>query len=227
MTIVLDATGHVYGGDHGSGNKVFDHGTAIVVGTLTNGILVASLSSYGTTTGVRLDGSGGAPFTMYGTRQSGTYRATELWYLLNPAAGSHVIFVESSYSMGSAVLHSWSDVSQTSPWGTFAQAAGDGTTPSVNVSSASGQVVVDCMSARDMTTTTAGQTFLANELNGPFKAAAQYAAGAASVTMSWTLDASHEWLICGGPLMPAASGAADRGSQRLLNFAALSRASRW
>jgi hypothetical protein len=92
------------------------------------------------------------------------------------------------------------------PVNNFAAAAQGGagnTTPTINITSAVGDLVIDmvCSNVGSPQTFTegGGQTNLVEQevSGGNFKAASSSEAGAASVTMSWTLGTSDDWGICG------------------------------
>lgn len=134
---------------------------------------------------------------------------SEIWTLANPNAGANNIVVTFSAAVrGVGEASSWTGVDQTTPLGTYASATGSSTTPSVAVSSASGDVVVDSMGAKSLlvlSSVTAGQTLLISKIMGLQAGGTQQAAGTGSnVTMSWTLSASSPWAI-GGVTLKAAS----------------------
>ncbi|MEK7556886.1 MAG: hypothetical protein AAB538_02830, partial [Patescibacteria group bacterium] len=129
----IDITGATHGETVGSGSD-----RLLLVG-ISQGNTAAVLTS------VTWD-QGGTNQAM--TRINGVAQATdarvELWKLVNPTAGNKTLRIVSPSSVGVAVgLVSYTGVDQTTPNDTSATAAGGaGTNPSVNVSSASGDLVV-------------------------------------------------------------------------------------
>lgn len=141
----------------------------------------------------------------------------EIWRLLAPATGSNTIEITMSSSV--AIIEgfgvSYTGVHQTTPTGTDASANGNSSAPSVTVSSAGGELVVDVVGikAADATETlTAGASQSSRGEEGSYDGVSLYAyggvseeAGAASVTMSWdATPASDVWAIAGVPLKPLA-----------------------
>ena len=137
----------------------------------------------------------------------------EFWYLIAPAAGTFNIVVTFAGATREKVCHgdSYTDVHQTTPHGTVATAFANSTTPSVAVSSAAGELVVDALAAKESDapatlTVHASQTQRgndsANAANAVFGATSEEA-GAASVTMSWTLSSTNDWATIGVSLKPA------------------------
>ena len=144
---------------------------------------------------------------------------TDIWRLVAPAVSTaDVVVTFASSARGCAQAATYSGVHQTTPHGTAAAAGGSSLTPSVAVTSAAGELVVDIAATRDETKTLtpgAGQT---EEPAGGFvgasgagstsvQAAASREDGAASVTMSWTNSVSSSWAISAVPLKPATGGA--------------------
>jgi hypothetical protein len=146
-----------------------------------------------------------------GVTNTSSNRSMELWRLVSPATGSHTISVSWTNSMvGVGGAQSWTGVHQTSPLGTFASGTGGGTTPSVDVSSATDEVVIDHLALENGVSTLnvgSGQTqrwqILANpETDG----GGSSEPGATTVTMSWSTDISIIWAIGGVSLKPAGGG---------------------
>ena len=101
-------------------------------------------------------------------------------------------------------------VNQTTPLGTFASSIGTGTSASVSLSSATGEIVFDTVTAESVGSMTAGagQTAHWNTFAGSSGAigfgGASTEAGATSVNMSWSLGSSNIWAIGAVPIRPAA-----------------------
>lgn len=137
---------------------------------------------------------------------------TELWYLLAPETGTYNILVTltraARFVAGAISLNG---VDQNTPLGTFAGTSGNGNTPSVTVSSEEGGLVVDMMGfATSSYTATAGagqtQQWAEVTTNGTasnnVRGYSSTEAGAASVTMSWTISTGTKWAISAVPVIP-------------------------
>src|SRR3989338_2397853 len=100
-------------------------------------------------------------------------------------------------------------VNQTTPLGTFASSIGTGTSASVSLSSATGEIVFDTVTAESVGSMTAGagQTAHWNTFAGSSGAigfgGASTEAGATSVNMSWSLGSSNIWAIGAVPIRPS------------------------
>ena len=159
---------------------------------------------------------GGVGLTRLGGLVAGQ-KASDIWYLKNPANSTANIVVTLSAGGAEYVVvgaTSWTGVDQTTTFGTLATANGSSTAPSVNVSSAAGEVVHDNLSVNAAPTITVGadqtqrwnQTTATSQQSG----AGSSEAGAATVTMSWTLSVSKAWAIAGVSIKAAAAGAPQR-----------------
>lgn len=147
------------------------------------------------------------PMTLIG-RQNDADNASRIamWYRINPATGPGTIQVTFSGGIQEKTMgaSSWSGVHQTTPTGTFVSQAGSGTTPSITLSSAPGEVVVDAASNIDAGSITVDPSqvehwnlTLVNVSGGHSSET-----GAASVTMSWTMPTDF-WAIGAVTLKPA------------------------
>jgi hypothetical protein len=140
-----------------------------------------------------------------------------------PAAGTYPVVVNlitpltPDYAVGGSV--SFYGVNQSSPNGTFQTATGTSTNPSVAVTSATNQLVIDTVA-----TTFAGGTLLVGpgqteRWNGVscFGGVSSIGAGstepgAATTTMSWTETSSQPWAIGAVSLQPVAPTAVELAS---------------
>ncbi len=140
MAIAFDAKGTAF-----SSSSQTLGGTGITVGSIANGILLAFLNqNAGDTTALQLDSSGGASFTQLsgGSVVQGGTRTSDIWYLLNPASGAHNLYITTAGARSvSAVLASFSGVSQSVPFGTRVTSTAQ--SPDGIVTTPSGSVVVD------------------------------------------------------------------------------------
>lgn len=138
--------------------------------------------------------------------------------LIAPATGAQnaiASFTGDPAVIGALLVHSYTDCDQTTPLGTSASAEGDSAGPAtVNVSSASGELVADALFVFNPSITAgAGQTVNDADLEfenwggNDFSSGSSTEAGAGTVTMSWTFGASGVWNIIGSPLKPPSGGA--------------------
>jgi len=141
---------------------------------------------------------------------------SEMWYITAPATGANnIVITFSAILRAVAGGMSYTNVNQTTPFGTAATATANSMTPSVAVSSAAGELVVDTVGIREnpavnqTLTVGAGQTQRYNlrswtsGTNNNVVGAGSEEAGAASVTMSWTPFDARPWAIVAAPLKPA------------------------
>lgn len=151
----------------------------------------------------------------------------EVWRLKAPATGANNIVITYagtvSEIIGTSV--SYTGVDQTTPEGTVATASdttGTSNGPiTVNVSSATGGVVIDCASPRfalSAPTVGAGQTARAvkddTASSGSWVGTSEEA-GAATVTMSWALTTTpREWGTIGVPINAASGGGGGSAMSR-------------
>ena len=158
--------------------------------------------------------------TQYATVTLGGTQKLDIWRLIAPATGANdVIVTMAGLSPFSVGISSYNGVDQTTPLGTSANATGAGGDPTVDVSSAAGELVIDYFCEDDGNTTIptmtagAGQTARANFTTGVVgfsrNVSSSEEAGAATVTMSWSDTAGNSWITIGGPLKPAAAAPAS------------------
>lgn len=174
--------------------------------------LVVCIAVYTNTAGVSGVTYAGVSMTLIGTITATGGCVVHMYALKNPASGANNVVATLSgppwyYAFAAA---SYTGVDQTTPYGTYASASGGSGTPTVDVSSASGELVVDALAARmNPSSPGSGQTQRAlvnNASDGAnIRAAISEEAGAATTTMSWS-GSGATWAIIGLPLKPAAGG---------------------
>ena len=159
---------------------------------------------------------GGQALTVVGTAAQGTggdNARIEIWRLVNPPTGSNTVSItftdavnEEGATAGAA---SFTGVHQTTPLGTFASAVSSGTadTPTVNVSSAVGELVFDTVARKQNSLTVdPGQTqrwhLCTDGTCSNVDGGTSTKDGAASVTMTWTPD-NKRWAIGAVPIKPS------------------------
>lgn len=134
--------------------------------------------------------------------------------LVAPTSGTHNVVVTDSANYVYKVIsvRSFSGVHQTVPEGTtVTNNGGIGTSPTVTVSSASGELVVDSANVSNISgdvtlTVGAGQTQDSNNTNTGLQGSTggtSHEAGAASVIMTWTPSGLSPWSSIGTPLKPS------------------------
>ncbi|MCL6096364.1 MAG: site-specific integrase [Patescibacteria group bacterium] len=179
----------------------------------SNTLLVVSVALGGTITGRTVSVTyNGTSMNSAGSQASnnGTTGRVELFYLVNPTSGTHSVAVTltgaSSNDMEAGSI-SFNGVSQTSPLTNIVTNFGSSITPTVNVTSSTGSMVVDALVA-GCTISSSGQTSRwinnqnCNTAGG--NGAQSTAAGTGSVTMSYTISTDF-WGIIGASINPAST----------------------
>lgn len=166
-----------------------------------------SLGQSMTVTGITYNG---VALTNRSIIANGVIRA-EIWLLVAPTSGANNIiasFSGTASAVGGAT--SWTGVDPTTPTDSAVTASGNDTAPTVVASCASDQFVVDVVAVEDsgdgIATVGSGQTERWNQkapITLPYIiGCGSTEAGAASVTMSWSLDISAEWATIALPIRP-------------------------
>lgn len=119
------------------------------------------------------------------------------YYLKAPTSGAHSVVVTYAAAYSNQIVGAipMSGVNQTTPLGTPAtNTGGPGTTSSVTVSSATGELVVGAMYGNTSGLTVSSDTLIIDldDTDGDQPNVASIA-GASSVTMNWTLPSSMTW----------------------------------
>ena len=141
---------------------------------------------------------GGFSLTKLADVSLDTYARGEMWFLVNPPTGTNDVSISVSGDtpiIGGAT--SWNGVNQASPFGTVFNNTGSGSfcplipssCPTVTVSSASGEVVIDVLSIDEnnvVVTEGAGQTLRWNRAPFDKRGAGSSQPGASYVTISLT-----------------------------------------
>ena len=138
----------------------------------------------------------------------------EMWRLVNPATGANTVEVKlSSGSRFVGAATTFSDVDQTAPVGTFVSATSNNSALSINVASAVDDLVIDALGTEGRVLTVgSGQTkrwdLESTGAGTNAQGAGSTEAGAASVTMSWTMDGNNVWVIGGASVKALISAVA-------------------
>ena len=173
------------------------------------GVSMAPKSGY-TVSSITYNGDN---LSVVGTRQESDKARIEIWSLIAPDIGAHdvVVTLSSSDHEGAAVgVMTFTGVDQSTPLGTFTSAIDDSDSPSVNVTSAAGELVFDTLALEEDGAQNiapgSGQTerwdLDSNKTNG----GGSTEPGAANVTMSWSITDSRKWALGAVPIKPAVSG---------------------
>lgn len=190
------------------------------VGAGSNRILIVGMSIDQNTTVNAISGVsyGGTALTRIGDTAGTTNTVRiSLWRLINPASGSANVVVSSNVTNKDIVVGaiSYFGVNQTTPLGSFASAIAGSGSPTVNVSSATNDLVIDVVAVGgallgNSISVGAGQTqrynvSTAGILGGGIIGAGSGEAGAATTTMSWAQNGllNGPWAIGAVPLKPA------------------------
>lgn len=203
MAIAFDAASDT---EHYGAAKSWSH----TVGSLYNRLLLVAVSISGVAQTVSSITFGSQSLTFLAAKTRSTSIRLEFWYLKKPAAGTANITVNMSAgarcTFGAA---SWSGVHQIDTFGTVASASSYSSAISVDVTSESGEVVIDACGWDEDKSATVGadQTERWNRLGTPggldVGCAGSNEDGAATVTMSWSLGGNASWATIGVPLKPA------------------------
>jgi hypothetical protein len=166
----------------------------------TNRLLVVSVSA--TWTGVTGVTYNGVALTAAETRQYSGF-GSFVYYIVAPDTGTHDVVVSMAGSVDIiATASGFTGINQSTPIAGAVTAEGTSATPSITVSSATGDFVLDCVGynidGASSITATGGQTQIANTTQGSYCGhAVSTKAGAASVTNSWTINITREWAVVG------------------------------
>jgi len=201
-----------------SGTTASDTASSITVshttGSGSNRLMLVGISynndDYETVTGVTYNGTS---LTQVGTVNNSDDARVCIYSLVAPDSGTHNVIINFSDALNDGAIAgvvTFTGVDQSTPLGTFASSTGDDSTPAtVNISSASGELVFGVVSSEyEALTASSGQNQHWNmsisgaDTNG----AGGTDAGAPTVTMSWSLDPSYNhWAIGGVSIKPSGS----------------------
>ena len=178
---------------------------SITVGTLTNGYMIVGVMIFGNSVSAMTFDTTQIPTKI--DANPAQEPNIELWGLKAPHSGTHDLIVTFTGSNDNAVgVMTFDGVNQTTSVGTAAWNNGTDAAPTVDVTSATGEMVVGIVSNNFNTTMTAG-TGVTDKWNqgasGSFATAAGgYKSGAATTTFVWALGVSKTWTIGGVSLKP-------------------------
>lgn len=171
------------------------------------GIVRFNYAATATLTGVTWNGSAMTEVPLSSVT-SGS-RTNKSFYIVDPPTASSDIVISFSAGTpaGEYLVTSYNEADTASPIGDVQTATGTSTTPSVDVTSASGDMVLDWMViANTITSVGDSQTSeFIDTTGGSYRVGGSREAGAATVTMSWTVG-SGAWGTSGFSINQAAAG---------------------
>lgn len=213
MALAFDAVSNAHG--NGTGPFTFAHSCSGSDRLLL--VLIAHYYLDDVVSGVTYNGDA-LTAVPNGEDNNGQFNIT-LYYMVAPDTGSNTVSVSTTgsvYDIGMIAM-SFTGADQSTPLGTAVTATGSSTTPSVNISSASGEIVVDGLIIVHSGTLTVGadqtQRVNTNTANAFIKYASSTESGVSSTTMSWSNSTSQDWAIAGVAVKPVA--AAPSGVRQL------------
>ena len=202
-TVNIDATTTDFSANPGSTTFSVSHTT----GTGSNRLMLVGISQKNkAVTGVTYDGT---PLSLVGEVLTNSNAKVHLYSLLNPPSGTANVVVSLNANPDKGIVvgvTTFTEVHQSSPLGTFNGAQNSSSTPSVNISSAVGELVFDVISVRSSSSLTvgSGQTQRWNTNTGSeIWGGGSTKSGAGTTTMSWTPSGSVDWAIGGVSIQPA------------------------
>jgi len=169
-------------------------------------MLVGISSRDRTVTGVTY---GGTALTLVGAQTSNGNAKTAIYRLIAPASGTASVVVSFSGTVGKGAVvgvMTFTGVNQTTPLGTYASNVGNSTNATLNVTSASSELVFNVVSVQNQNVNnTTGQTQrwnvnTASECTG----AGCTKPGSANTSLSWTLI-KDDWSMSGVSIKPLAA----------------------
>lgn len=151
--------------------------------------------------------------TSVGSADNASGGKVQIFRLINPATGANSVVVTPDHNGPAAAgAISFTGVDQTTPLGTPATATGNSATPSVSVTSATGEMAYDSIVSTTgglVYTAGAGQTerHAANNPAFDVRLRSSTEAGAATVVMDWSVTGAFQWASIGVSVMPSAGTA--------------------
>ncbi len=204
-------------------------GTTVMVEHTTanqdNRLMIVSVSSRGRL--VSTVTYGGIPLDLLGSETSNSDAYTFLYALISPPVGLDTVIVTFTSSLGGnnagiVGVTTYYNTDPINPIRSYASMPGNNSTPTLNVPSATDELVHDVMAQRQETTNSAGagQTIRWNiDSGGEAKGAGSTKAGApGSVTMTWNLGGSNRWSMSGISIRPTPDS--DLGITKTVNNSA-------
>ena len=207
--IAVDSVSGVTGPTSNQISRTWSH----TVGAGLNRILIVGVSLNNGAGNVNSVTYGGTALVRIGSRTDGGLNTKiEIWKLVAPASGTaNIVVTLSAAKRIVAGSVSFTGVDQTTPNGAFASNVGANATATVNVTSATGELVIDTFATQGDSgpaTVGGGQTQRWNRNTGTndgneVLGGGSTEPGAPNVTMSWGLGQAQDWSIGAVSLKPA------------------------
>ena len=204
MAIEIDGTPH-------SGTGV---GSPITVSHTTGAgsdrLMLVGISGQATNVAVSGVTYGGVALDPVGTYAYSTYLKIWIYKKVAPTTGTADVVVSfSTAPTGGGIVGviTFTGMDQSVPLGTFVGASAGTGSPTVDVSSASGELVIDTAADWQSMTVGADQTQRWNVVSNNIYGSGSTEPGAGTVTMSWTTVTS-EWSIGAVPIKPVSGPSA-------------------
>jgi hypothetical protein len=151
----------------------------------------------------------GVSLTLYGEAEL-SYRRAQMWYLIAPPEGEYIVSITKTGTLGYASAGSVSlfGVDQANPFRAYNTANGTGYSPTVDVTSESGDLVIDIVSYFHLLTVTAGddqtQNYFDHFESSATSMSSREIASSTTTTMSWSCSGNdHNWCSFAASLTPA------------------------
>jgi hypothetical protein len=151
----------------------------------------------------------GVSLSLYGEAEL-SYRRAQMWYLIDPPEGEYEVSITKTgtYNYASSGSISLFGVNQTNPFRAYNTANGTGYSPTVDVTSESGDLVIDIVSYLYLLTATAGdnqtQNYFDHFESSATSMSSREIASSATTTMSWSCSGNdHSWCSFAASLVPA------------------------
>jgi len=153
--------------------------------------------------------------------------SSAIYLLPNPAAGTANVSVTFSAAFSAAVVGgvSFTGVDQTTPLGTPASAIGGGTPASVSLTSASGEMVLDCLgsiAAGAMPSMSSGQSsnWADFDPSGYTHNVSSVVAGTPTTLSVWSIAGAAQWVLVAVPIRSEGGGGGGTtpGTQRVISW---------
>ena len=185
----------------------------------TPSCVVAFVYSLAVPSGITYDGNSmGAAFASAGPDANGRY--AYIYGLNSTATGSKnfvLSFGANTYADMTVATFTGSTTGHVFRSGSNTGATAGSGNPSITVSSSTNDLVVDCGGSIQSLTVVAGQTQISNVTFGNIIQGTSRKAGAASVTMGWTIGGTEEWVQVGASIEVSSGAAAFIASSAYQN----------
>ncbi|HOY32632.1 MAG TPA: Ig-like domain-containing protein [Bacteroidales bacterium] len=148
----------------------------------------------------------GTPLTLAGQQTSLGEAKTFIYYMVAPSSGAHNVVVTCNGALGKgavAGVMTFTGVNQTTPLGAYASSSGESVTASLNVSSASSELVFNVVSVHNQNISCLSSQTQQWNVNTPKENTGGGCTkkGSATTTLAWLLNKDH-WSMSGISIKP-------------------------